>query len=98
MQHATTTTEPTLRHPWVIAAIAIIALAWTWIIAAQDGLEAWERSLTGWFNDAPDGIAHVMWPVMQAGTLFCPFVVALVIGFVKRDWFVAGVVVAVGVM
>ena len=94
----TTTTERTLRHPWVIVIVAFIALAWTWIIAAQDGLEAWERSLTRWFNDAPDWVAHTMWPVMQAGTLFCPFVVALVIGFVKRDWFVAGVTVVVGVV
>jgi glycosyltransferase 2 family protein len=94
----TTTAERTLRHPWVIAAIALVALAWTWIIAAQDGLEAWERSLTRWFNDAPDWVAHTMWPVMQAGTLWCPFVVALVIGCVKRDWFVAGVTVVVGLV
>jgi undecaprenyl-diphosphatase len=92
------TAERTLRHPWVTAAIAIVALAWTWIIAAQDGLEAWERSLTRWFNDAPNWVAHVMWPVMQAGTLFCPIVVALVIGLVRRDWFVAGVTVAVGIV
>jgi membrane-associated phospholipid phosphatase len=98
VQPTTTATERTLRHPWVIAAVAFVALAWTWIIAAHDGLEAWERSLTRWFNDAPDGVAHAMWPVMQAGTLFCPLLIALVIGFVKRDWFVAGVVVAVGVV
>jgi undecaprenyl-diphosphatase len=95
---STTTAARTLRHPWVIAAVALVALAWTWVIAAQDGLESWERSVTRWFNDAPDWVAHAMWPVMQGGTLFCPFVVALVIGFVKRDWFVAGVVVVVGVV
>jgi undecaprenyl-diphosphatase len=39
-----------------------------------------------------------MWPVMQGGTLAAPFVVALVIGLVRRDWFVAGVVVIVGVV
>ena len=38
-----------------------------------------------------------MWPVMQGGTLFAPFVVALVIGLVKRDWFVSGVMVVVGI-
>ena len=94
----TTTAERTLRHPWVIASVAIVVLAWTWIIAAQDGLESWERSLTRAFNDAPDWVAHAMWPVMQAGTLFAPFVVALVIGLVRRDWFVASVVVVVGVL
>ena len=93
-----TTAERTLRHPWVIAAVAIVVLTWTWIIAAQDGLESWERSLTRGLNDAPDWVAHAMWPVMQAGTLFAPFVVALVIGLVRRDWFVACIVVVVGVV
>jgi len=92
------TAERTLRHPWVIAAVAIVVLTWTWIIAAQDGLESWERSLTRGLNDAPDWVAHAMWPVMQAGTLFAPFVVALVIGLVRRDWFVACIVVVVGVV
>jgi undecaprenyl-diphosphatase len=82
----------------VIAAVAIVVLTWTWIIAAQDGLESWERSLTRGLNDAPDWVAHAMWPVMQAGTLFAPFVVALVIGLVRRDWFVACIVVVVGVV
>ena len=98
MPPTSTTTERTLRHPWVIATVAFVFLASTWIIAAQDGLEAWERSVMRWLNDAPDWVAHTMWPVMQAGTLVCPFVVALVIGIVKRDWFVAGVVVVVGVV
>jgi undecaprenyl-diphosphatase len=75
-----------------------VALAGSWIIAAQDGLEWWERSLTRWLNDAPTWVAHAMWPVMQGGTLVAPFVVALVIGLVRRDWFVAGVMVAVGVV
>ena len=92
------TAERTLRHPWVIAAVAIVVLTWTWITAAQDGLESWERSLTRGLNDAPDWVAHAMWPVMQAGTLFAPFVVALVIGLVRRDWFVACIVVVVGVV
>jgi undecaprenyl-diphosphatase len=39
-----------------------------------------------------------MWPIMQGGTLWCPFVVALVIGIVRRDWFVAAVVVVVGIV
>jgi undecaprenyl-diphosphatase len=60
-------------------------------------VEAWERSLTRWFNDAPNWVAHAMWPVMQGGTLVAPFVVALVIGLVKRDWFVSGVMVVVGI-
>jgi membrane-associated phospholipid phosphatase len=94
----TATAARTLRHPWVVAAVALVALLGTWIVALQDDLPRWERSATRWLNDAPDWAAHAMWPIMQAGTLWCPFVVALVIGFVRRDWFVAGVVVVVGVV
>ena len=90
--------ERTLRHPWVIVGIAFVALLASWIVAVQDTLPGWERSLTRWINDAPDWVAHAMWPVMQGGTLIAPFVVALVIGLVRRDWFVAGVVVIVGVI
>ena len=94
----TATAARTLRHPWVVAAVALVALLGTWIVALQDDLPQWERSATRWLNDAPNWVAHAMWPIMQAGTLWCPFVVALVIGFVRRDWFVAGVVVVVGVV
>jgi undecaprenyl-diphosphatase len=90
--------EPTLRHPWIVAAVALIALTATWIVAVQETLPEWEKSITRWLNDAPDWVAHAMWPVMQGGTLFAPFVVALVIGLVRRDWFVAGVVAIVGVV
>ena len=88
----------TLRHPWIVAAVAAVALAGSWVVAAQDTLPEWERTLTDSLNDAPDWVAHSMWPVMQGGTLFAPFVVALAIGLIRRDWFVAGVVVVVGVM
>jgi undecaprenyl-diphosphatase len=90
--------ERTLRHPWVVAVVAFIALAASWLVAAQDALPQWEKSITRWSNDAPDWVAHTMWPVMQAGTLVAPFLVAVVIGVVRRDWFVAAVVVVVGVV
>ena len=90
--------ERTLRHPWIIAAVALLALAASWIVAVQNTPPEWERTLTTWLNDAPDWVAHAMWPVMQGGTLFAPFVVALVIGLVRRDWFVAAVVMVVGVV
>jgi membrane-associated phospholipid phosphatase len=90
--------EPTLRHPWIVATVALVALGASWIVAVQEGPAEWEKSITRWLNDAPDWVAHAMWPVMQGGTLAAPFVVALVIGLVRRDWFVAGVVAIVGVV
>jgi undecaprenyl-diphosphatase len=90
--------EPTLRHPWAVATVALVALAASWIVAVQDTLPEWEKAITRWLNDAPDWVAHTMWPVMQGGTLIAPFVVALGIGLVRRDWFVAAVVAIVGVV
>jgi membrane-associated phospholipid phosphatase len=95
---STTTAERTLRHPWIVAAVASVALVATWISSVHERVPHWERSLTEWLNDAPDWVAHTIWPVMQAGTLWCPIVVALAIGLVRRDWFVAAVVVVVGVI
>jgi undecaprenyl-diphosphatase len=90
--------ERTLRHPWIVAGVAFLALLGSWIVAVQNTLPEWEKSSTRWLNDAPDWVAHAMWPVMQGGTLVAPFVVALVIGLVRRDWFVASAVVIVGVV
>jgi undecaprenyl-diphosphatase len=90
--------EPTLRHPWAVATVALVALAASWIVAVQDTLPEWEKAITRWLNDAPDSVAHTMWPVMQGGTLIAPIVVALGIGLVRRDWFVAAVVAIVGVV
>jgi len=92
------TSERTLRHPWVVAAVAFVALTVTWISSTHDHVRQWERSVSRWLNSAPDWVAHAMWPIMQAGTLWCPLVVALVIGIARRDWFVSAVVVAVGVI
>ena len=78
--------------------VAFVVVAVTWISSAHHHVRQWERSVTEWLNGAPDWVAHAMWPIMQGGTLWCPFVVALVIGIVRRDWFVAAVVVAVGVV
>src|SRR5262245_28598050 len=90
--------ERTLRHPLTVVAVAGAALAATWISSAHDEVRQWERWVMDWLNDAPDWVAHTMWPIMQAGTLWCPFVVAIVIGIVRRDWYVSAVVVAVGVI
>jgi len=98
VQSTTTATEPTLRHPWIVAGVALVALIASWIVAAQDALPGWEKSLTRWLNDAPGWVAQAMWPIMQGGTLVAPFVVAAAIVVIRRDWFVAGVLVVVGVI
>ena len=84
-----------LAHPWIVAAVAVVALAGAWIVAVQRPVTSWELSATTWFNDAPEWVAHTLWPVMQLGSVFGPIVVALLILIVRRDWFLAlGVVVA----
>lgn len=64
----------------------------------QDSVPGWEISLTRRINDAPDWVAHTLWPVMQVGTVVGPIVVALIILIVRRDWFLALAVVVTGLM
>ena len=78
--------------------MAFVAVAVTWISSSHHHVRQWERSVTEWLNSAPDWVAHTMWPIMQAGTLWCPFLAALAIGLIRRDWFVAGVMVVVGLV
>src|SRR4029078_13251897 len=55
----------TLRHPWVAAAVAVVAVAATGSSSAHHHVRQWERSITEWLNGAPDWVAHAMWPIMQ---------------------------------
>ena len=61
-----------LAHPWIVAAVAVVALAGAWIVAVQRPVTSWELSATTWFNDAPEWVAHTLWPVMQLGSVFGP--------------------------
>ncbi len=49
-------------------------------------------------NDAPDALATVLYPVMQAGTLGGPIVVAASIASFKRDWLLSAATVAAGLV
>jgi undecaprenyl-diphosphatase len=74
-----------LRHPVVIAVTAAITLVVSWAAAVVRPVPAWERSLTSWFNDAPNWVAAGLYPVMQAGTLLAPLVAAVLVAVFRRD-------------
>jgi undecaprenyl-diphosphatase len=57
-----------------------------------------ELRLTEWINDAPDAVATALYPIMQAGTLGGPLVVAAAIGVFKRDWLLSGATIIAGLV
>ncbi|MFA5886044.1 MAG: phosphatase PAP2 family protein [Acidimicrobiia bacterium] len=88
----------TLAHPGIVASLAAVALALSWLVARRRPIPGWEIDATRWINDAPAWVAHALWPVMQLGTLWAPIVIAVVVGLVRRDWLLAGCVVGAGVV
>ena len=87
-----------LRHPGVIAGVAGIGLASSYLLAIRNPVPSWELSLTEWVNDAPDAAATVLYPIMQAGTLAGPILVAGAIAVFRRDWLLSGATVAAGLV
>ena len=79
----------TLAHPWVIASGALVVLVLSYLVARQRPIPGWEADATRRLNDAPDWVAHAIWPVMQLGTFGSVLVIALVVGLVRRDWLLA---------
>lgn len=86
-----------LQRPGVIAATAVTGLVTSYAVAIQDPIPAWELDLTLWLNDAPDLFAGLLYPVMQLGTLGGPVVVAVAVGFFRRDWWLSGATLLSGV-
>jgi undecaprenyl-diphosphatase len=82
----------------VVAGIAIGGLGISYAVAAQDPVPSWELDLTEWINDLPDGVATLLYPVMQFGTLGGPILVAVAIGALRRDWWLSGATVVSGVV
>ena len=87
-----------LRAPGVIAGIAGLGLGASYVVAVQQPVPEWELRLTEWINDAPDALATMLYPIMQAGTLGGPIVVAAAIGLFKRDWLLSGATVVAGLV
>lgn len=87
-----------LVHPWVVASVAAVALLASWLVARHQPVAGWEIDLTRRMSDAPDWVAHGLWPVMQLGTLLAPLILAVVVGVFRRDWVLAGCVVLAGLL
>lgn len=85
-------------HVGAIAGAAIGGLVVSYAVAAQDPVPSWELDLTGWINDVPDGVATLLYPVMQFGTLGGPVLVAVAVGVFRRDWWLSGATVVSGVV
>lgn len=101
MHHEAPSTRPRwgdLRAPGVVAAVAGIGLGVSYVVAVQDPVPDWELRLTEWINDAPDALATVLYPIMQAGTLGGPIVVATAIAVFKRDWLLSGATFVAGLV
>ncbi len=87
-----------LKAPGILAGIAGAGLGASYVVATRDPIPEWELRLTEWINDAPDSLATVLYPVMQAGTLGGPIVVAVSIAVFKRDWLLSGATVLAGLV
>lgn len=85
-----------LAHPRVVTVVAAVALLGSWLVARARPVPGWEIDLTRGATDAPDWVAHGLWPVMQLGTLAAPIVLAVVVGLLRRDWLLAGCVLLAG--
>ena len=87
-----------LEHPGAVAVAAGAGLLASYVVAVQVPVPQWELRLTEWINDAPDAVATVLYPIMQAGTLGGPIVVAVSIAACKRDWLLSGATVVAGLV
>jgi len=90
--------DRTLAHPWVVTSVALVALAGSWIVARRRPIPGWEADATRRLSDAPDWVAHALWPVMQLGTLWAPIAIALVVGLVRRDWLLGVCIAGAGIV
>lgn len=82
---ATPREHRTFRHPLRIVGPAVVALTLSYLVAIQEPVPGWERSLTSWINEAPAMLADGLYPIMQLGTVWAPLAAAIVIAVWKRD-------------
>jgi glycosyltransferase 2 family protein len=62
--------DSNVRRPiLVLLGVASALFVVTFLLADTHDVAAWEKHVTIWFNDAPDWVAALLWPVMQLGTL-----------------------------
>jgi membrane-associated phospholipid phosphatase len=87
-----------IRHPTGLTFVTAVALAASYAVAVQDPVPNAELRLTEWINDVPDAVGSALYPIMQAGTLGGPIVVAVGIAVFRRDWFLSGAAVVAGLV
>jgi undecaprenyl-diphosphatase len=63
-------------HLYVALGAAATLLALTALVDKHHVAD-WEVDVDRWFNDAPSWLAHLLWPIMQLGTVWAPVVVGL---------------------
>jgi undecaprenyl-diphosphatase len=84
-------------HPWRIAGGATFFLVSSGVLAKRSPIPQNELDVTTWFNNAPDWVAHTLYPVMQLGTVIAPIGFAVVMIAWKRDWWTAAASLVGGV-
>lgn len=86
------------HHPVAIAAAAVVGLVGSYLVAIRRPVPRAELDLTRTINDAPDAVAHALWPVMQLGSVWGPMVVALAVLVFVRDKLLAATVLVTGIV
>lgn len=87
-----------LHHPVALATAAVVGLVGSYLVAIRRPVPQAELDLTKTINDAPDVVAHTLWPVMQLGSVWGPIVVALAVLAFVRDKLLAATVVVTGIV
>ena len=73
------------RVGWSHLVVLLVAAALFFaVLLAVDKhrVDSWEANATTWINDAPDWLAHSLWPLMQLGALWGAVVVGIVASYV----------------
>jgi len=63
-------------HLWILLGAAAVFFV-LFLLVEDDKASRAEIDLTRWINDAPDWVAHALWPVMQLGTVWSPIVIGI---------------------
>jgi membrane-associated phospholipid phosphatase len=88
----------TFRSPLALVVVAGVGLVSSYVVAVQRPVPEWELELTRWINDVPDGVAEVLYPIMQLGTLAGPAIVAVAIAAFRRDWWLSTATMLTGLV
>lgn len=69
-----------------IVATSLVVLLVSSLVATDGDVPDWEVAVLEFFNDWPDWLEPIMWVLQQAGLLFAPIAVGLVIVALTRRW------------